>query len=144
VPSVITLVQGQLAAAKNDAERVLALERFLIRQLRRESGTDLLIRDMVGQIKSKHGNVRIAELARRSGLSQSALERRFRRIVGTSPRKLASIVRFRHAIQARAQASRLTDLAYVAGYWDQSHFIKDIVRLSGSAPRALFRQQSLC
>ena len=75
------------------------------------------------------------------GLSQSALERRFRGIVGISPKE----VRLRGAAATRsATADERCGLhcggAYDAGYFDQAHFIHDFRRATGSAPETFFRQ----
>jgi transcriptional regulator GlxA family with amidase domain len=90
------------------------------------------------------GANRIDELTRYIGLSQSALERRFRRIVGVSPKKFAFLVRLRNAVQLRVAGTNLTTVAHDAGYFDQSHFIKDFRRATtGSAPTAFFRQNQV-
>ena len=73
------------------------------------------------------------------GLSQSALERRFRREVGASPKKFAALVRLRHVVRLRRAGVSLTDIAHAAGYADQPHFIKDFKRFTGQAPESFFR-----
>jgi len=78
------------------------------------------------------------------GLSQSALERRFRRNVGTSPRRFASILRLKNAVRLRAVGHDFTSIAHSAGYSDQSHFTNDFKRVTGLAPSAFFQQSSLC
>jgi AraC-like DNA-binding protein len=72
------------------------------------------------------------------GLSQSALERRFRREVGASPKKCAALVRLRHVVRLRRAGVSLTDIAHAAGYADQPHFIKDFKRFTGQAPESFF------
>jgi AraC-like DNA-binding protein len=96
------------------------------------------------QIRKRHGAVRMEELARALDLSLSALERRFHKKLGTSPRKFASIVRMRHVLQLRRAGGSLTEIAHQAGYCDQSHFIKDFKSFTGLAPESFFRQTSFC
>jgi methylphosphotriester-DNA--protein-cysteine methyltransferase len=75
------------------------------------------------------------------GLSQSALERRFRGIVGISPKKFASVVRLRRrSATADERCGLHCGGAYDAGYFDQAHFIHDFRRATGSAPETFFRQ----
>ncbi len=136
-------LEQQLAAAIHSADAFLILERFFASELRARA-PDPLIAAAVTQIRESIGGLRIHALARSLGLSQSAFERRFRRTVGTSPRRFASIVRFRHILRTRAEAPSLTALAHAAGYSDQSHFIKDFKRFTGAAPESLFRQPSFC
>jgi AraC-like DNA-binding protein len=142
--SELERVEEQLAEASQHSERFFILEQFLLRELRHQLEPDPLVQFLVKQIKNKNGIVRIRDLVRNSGLSQSAVERRFWRIMGTTPRKFASIVRFRQVLQLHSQAGSLTELAYRAGYSDQSHFINDFRRFTAQPPRAFFRQQSFC
>lgn len=76
------------------------------------------------------------ELAQHIGLSQSALERRFRRTVGCSPKKFASVVRLRRAVELHSRGTNLTTVAQDAGYFDQSHFIRHFRDAVGVSPRA--------
>ena len=118
----------------------------MLGQLRSEA-LDPVATAAAPQVKERHGAVRMEELARGAGLSLSALERRFRKVVGASPRKFASIVRLRHVLQLRNGGGKLTEIAYQAGYSDQAHFIKDFRNFTGLAPKSFFqrfRQSSFC
>jgi AraC-like DNA-binding protein len=132
-------VQEQLMETGDLAGRTDLLERFLLAQLRTEA-PDLVTEAAVTGIQKQHGTLRIEKLAPAMGLSLSALERRFRRNVGTSPRRFASIVRMRHVLRLRRTGGNLTEIAYRAGYCDQPHFIKDFKNFTGSAPEIFFRQ----
>jgi AraC-like DNA-binding protein len=139
-------VHEQLVDARDHARRKEILERFLLGRLRSEA-PDSVATAAAARIKERHGAVRMEELARDAGLSLSALERRFRKMVGASPRKFASIVRLRHVLRLRNGAGTLTEIAYQAGYSDQAHFIKDFRNFTGLAPQSFFqrfRQSSFC
>jgi AraC-like DNA-binding protein len=129
----------QLAGAQNHVRRIELLEDFLLARVR-ISAPDPLVAAAVAWFEQGTGTKRIDELTRYIGLSQSALERRFRKVVGLSPKKFASLVRLRHAVQLRAGGADFTAVAHGAGYFDQSHFINDFRRATGSAPDAFFRQ----
>jgi AraC-like DNA-binding protein len=60
-----------------------------------------------------------------------------------SPKKFGSLVRLRHAVRLQATGLDLTTVAHTAGYFDQSHFIKDFRRATGSAPEAFFRETAV-
>lgn len=141
--SELDSITEQLSEAKQHADRIHLLERFLLGRLRNDA-PDHLTAAAAARIKEAAGCLRIKDLAHEIGLSQSALERRFRKSIGTSPRKFASIVRLRHVIQHRAQGGNLTEIAHRVGYSDQSHFIKDFKRFTGLAPGAFFQQSSFC
>ncbi len=127
----------QLAEAATDVARIARVEDFLLAQAG-DARPDPLVTAAVASIERAPARVRIETLARRIGLSQSALERRFRRIVGASPRKFASLVRLQHVLRLRDSGIDWTTIAHAAGYFDQSHFIKDFKRFTGLAPASFF------
>jgi AraC-like DNA-binding protein len=129
----------QLASARNHAVRIRLLEGFLLAHVA-DARPDPLVSAAVSWIERASPAGRIDVLARHIGLSQSALERRFRRVVGTTPRKFASIVRLQQVLHLRKAGHDLTSIAHIAGYFDQSHFIHDFRRLTGAAPEAYFAQ----
>ncbi len=135
--SQLSLVEEQLFASSNHIERVEVVERFLLDQLRNRT-PDVLVAAAVHSICATRGSLRIDRLARHLGLSQSALERRFRREVGASPKKFAALVRLRHVVRLRRAGLSLTGVAHAAGYADQPHFIKDFKRFTGHAPESFF------
>lgn len=126
-----------LNRAANPAERIRAVEDLLLAGID-GSEPDPLVTAAVKLIEQTRAMMRIDELVRRIGLSQSALERRFRRIVGVSPRKFASLVRLRNVVRLRERGVDLTTIAHEAGYSDQPHFIKDFRRFTGQAPGSFF------
>jgi methylphosphotriester-DNA--protein-cysteine methyltransferase len=89
-------------------------------------------------IHQNKGTIRITELMAQLHISQSPLEKRFRQAVGTSPKKYASIVRMKHALQQFDAATSLTALGYEAGFYDQAHFIKAFKTFTGDTPENFF------
>lgn len=134
-PAELEALHQRLAAAPDHEWRVRLLEDFLLARIRAPA-PDPLVAAAVAWLES--GGGRIEALARHVGLSQSALERRFRRVVGVSPKKFASLLRLGRALRLRAGGADLTAVAHGAGYFDQSHFIHDFRRATGSAPEAYF------
>jgi AraC-like DNA-binding protein len=130
-------LHGELAEARQHSRRIQLVENFLIARAP-DIRPDPIVREAVSWIEESRAMARIEELARLVGLSQSALERRFRRVVGASPKKFASIVRLRHVLHLHSKGADFTSIAHAAGYYDQSHFIKDFKRFSGLAPETYF------
>lgn len=130
-------LHARLVDASDHAQRMRLVESMLLAGLG-DARPDPQTAAAVAAIERAQGHLRIATLAHELGLSQSALERRFRRHVGASPRRFASLVRLRHVLRLRAAGADLTTLAHAAGYCDQSHFNKDFRRIAGAAPRAFF------
>ena len=140
-PTELNRIHEQLAEAGQHSSRIQLIENLLIERAP-DAGPDPIVRAAVSRIEEAQGMATIERLARRVGLSQSALERRFRRVVGASPKKFASIVRLRHVLHLRSKGDDFTSIAHAAGYYDQSHFIKDFKRFSGFAPESYFQRSS--
>jgi AraC-like DNA-binding protein len=98
--------------------------------------------DALQKINTSHGTVRINVLARELNISQDPFEKRFRRMVGTSPKQYSSIVRLKNVIASYRQNKNLTAAAYDAGYFDQAHFIKDFKSFTGQTPLNFFKSSS--
>lgn len=137
-PDELERLRDQLTGAPNHARRVRLLEDFLLARVR-VSAPDPLVSAAVAWLEHEAGVKRIDDLTRYIGLSQSALERRFRRVVGVSPKRFASVVRLQRAVKLRAGGADFATAAHGAGYVDQSHFIHDFRRATGRAPAEFFR-----
>lgn len=134
--SVIETVEEQLAEAGTDNQRIKIVEAFLLSQLQHREA-DLLVSQALSLIISSNGTLRINELAQRLYISQSPLEKRFRKTVGATPKKFSSIIRINSVISNNG-SNNLTELGYAAGYFDQSHFIKDFKTFTGETPEQFF------
>lgn len=135
--SELLILEEQLCEADSDARRINGLEEWLIGRIRQVAPDPLVLHALALIHKSK-GNIRIKELAAQLHISQSPLEKRFRQIVGASPKKFASIVRFKHTLQQYNPHNSLTDLGYEAGFYDQAHFIKEFSHFTGETPEDFF------
>ncbi len=84
------------------------------------------------------GDAAVAPWARRLGWSERHLHRRFVERTGLAPALHGRLLRFQGLIDAHAQAPQasLTELALVAGYFDQSHCIRDCRAFTGQSPGA--------
>ena len=130
-------VEDQLNEAPNHVRRLAVLEAFVLARVARAE-PDPLVQAAVDWIERAPLDARIAALTKHIGLSQSALERRFRRVVGATPRKFASFVRLQRVLRLHQPGTTLATLAVAAGYFDQSHFIHEFRRFSGVTPSAYF------
>lgn len=126
----------RLRAAGSRAGQVCVLE-SLFGGLLRHRTPDALLVAATEWIDGAVGG-RIDDLVKHIGLSQSALERRFRRRIGVTPKRFAMLARFRRAVRLRGSGLDLTAVAHAAGYADQAHFTHDCRRITGSAPSRFF------
>jgi len=131
-------ISEQLSMAGNDFERIRIIEQLLINDLHQRS-EDLLVKKALLYIHHSKGTIRISELAKKLHTSQSPLEKRFRRIVGSSPKKFASIVRVKNVLSALDQnAEDFT--VFEAGYYDQAHFIKEFKTFTSVTPEQYIKE----
>lgn len=132
-----------LASAARD-ERVAVVERTLLERIaakgrRGNLPAELPARAVALFLRSR-GAVNVRDAAAALGVNERALQRAFDESVGISPKGLARVLRFRHAVRAieRTVAAggqpSWTSLAYDAGYADQPHFIREFKSLAGVTP----------
>jgi AraC-like DNA-binding protein len=129
----IAEVEDRLAIANTDKLRIKIVEQFLVSQLK-DIQTDKLIVEAVKLIYRSKGTVRIKELNEKLFISQSPFEKRFRKVVGTTAKKFASIVRFNSVLDNLSETKTLTEICYENNFFDQAHFIKDFKQFTGDTP----------
>lgn len=134
----ITEVEEKLAIFTTDKQRIKIVEQFLLAQLK-DIETDKLIVEAVKLIYQTNGSIRIKELNEKLFISQSPFEKRFRKVVGTTPKKFASIVRFNTVLDNLNNTKLLTDICYENNFFDQAHFIKDFKQFTGDTPEQFKR-----
>lgn len=129
----IVEVEDKLSEVVNDLDRISIIEQFLISQLKIDT-TDQLIVEAVKLIYQSKGTIRIRELNEKLFISQSPFEKRFRKVVGTTAKKFASIVRFNSVLDNMNETKTLSDICYENNFFDQAHFIKDFKQFTGDTP----------
>jgi len=131
-------VEEKLAFPITELQRIGIVEQFLLSQLRYIQ-TDKLIAEAVKLIYQSKGAIRIKELNEKLFISQSPFEKRFRKIVGTTPKKFTSIVRFNAVLDNLNEAKSLIEICYENNFFDQAHFIKDFKQFTGDTPEKFKR-----
>lgn len=101
---------------------------------------DGIVRGAVARLEADP-QAAIEDLCAEASIGRRQLERRFADTVGIGPALLGSILRFRRAFDLleRDAARAWTDAAIAAGYYDQSHFIREFHRFVGCRPGEFFR-----
>ncbi|RRB07021.1 helix-turn-helix domain-containing protein [Larkinella rosea] len=131
-------IEDKLGSATTDQERIRLVELFLLSQLK-DSKTDKLIIEAVRLIYQAKGAIRIRALNQRLMISQSPFEKRFRKLVGTTPKKFASIVRFNTVLSQLNGSRSLMDICFENNFFDQAHFSKDFKAYTGESPETFRR-----
>ena len=126
-------VEEKLEVASTDKQRIKIVEQFLISQFK-DIQADKLIIEAFKLIYQTKGSIRVKELNEKLFISQSPFEKRFRKIVGTTPKKFASIIRFNTVLDNLNETKSLSDICYENNFFDQAHFIKDFKHFTGETP----------
>jgi hypothetical protein len=118
------------------AARVSLFETFLLQRFTAPHTSHQLIFNLADGIKNDTGGSPFRQL-KQLPLSERQIERNFKRYIGICISRFLRVSRFERAKQliASEPSRRLTDIAHLAGYFDQSHFISDFKRLTGVSPK---------
>ncbi|MBI1852112.1 MAG: AraC family transcriptional regulator [Planctomycetes bacterium] len=129
-------IDADLAEAPSIAARVSLLDRFLSVRLRGVSARDRLVARAIDAVQSSRGLLSVDGLAASTGLGGRQLERLFAVGVGIGPKAFCRVARFRNAISILTHRPSVgwTTLACDAGYFDQSHLIREFKQFAGVAP----------
>jgi AraC-like DNA-binding protein len=134
----VSETEEKLASATTCRQRIHIVEEFLLSQLK-DIKNDKLIVEAVKLIYESKGTIKMSDLNKKLFISQSPFEKRFRRLVGTTPKKFASIIRFNCVLNDLSRIKSLTDICYENNFFDQAHFIKDFKQYTGDTPEIFKR-----
>ena len=130
--------EDRIASAKDHKQRIDIIDQFLLKRLQ-PARYDPLVSYATRIIRSQDGDLRIKILSQELGISQSRLEKRFRRVVGCSPKKYSTIVRLRSVAASLTSNSTLTQVSLDSGHYDQAHFNKAFKSFTGMTPKDYLR-----
>ena len=89
--------------------------------------------EYISEHYSEH--IEISELARRSSLSVSQFERRFRKVFEQTPARFLIRYRLTRASQALVNSeATISEIAHNVGFYDHSHFSREFKKLFGMSP----------
>jgi AraC-like DNA-binding protein len=138
----LSSLESMLSETGSFEERVRLAEEFLIAQLKRyhKLYSFRRISASINLINVTGGKASIENLAAECCLSRKQFERSFLEFVGDSPKNFLRTVRFQHSLHLRNTNNELSmgDLAFLCGYFDQSHMINEYKKISGLTPGQYF------
>lgn len=136
-------LEQQLSSAAQPRWGTIA-EQFLLRKLvaSKTAQTGELAAGIARSLCSRN-SLPVAELARRYGRTTRQVERIFEGQVGLNPKLFARVARLRSALalSASKEVPDWSGIAIDAGYFDQSHMIRDFRSLTGETPAGFKRLQ---
>jgi len=130
-------LQEKLVKCNNFEHQVQLFNHICHKSLIQKKEAPELCKILIHILLSQQGNIRISELAEKTGYSTRLIDRVFKDYYGISPKKFSLILKNQHALWrlTRYQYKRLTDLALDLGYTDQSHFLKEFKRHNILGPK---------
>lgn len=140
--SVMTLA-NTVATIEDEGEVARLLDAWIAERPLPARSVDEVVRAAVAAIVATEGKRAIAEIAADVGVSARVLQRRFVASVGISPKAFAVLRRGRSALKrvatdgSDAKSGSWSEVALSSGFADQSHFTREVARLTRFAPTAL-------
>jgi len=130
----------KIEASRSVRERINLIEKAFISRLDQRLEDNERIDAVVRMIVERDGLISIDRLQKNLGISDRHLERKFKSLVGISPKFFCRILRFQKVFQEVALHRKLgwSFIASECGYYDQAHFIRDFKEFSGQNPSAFF------
>lgn len=93
-------------------------------------------------ILDSKGAVSISEIEKSCFVTERWLQRMFQKYVGLSPKFYSRIIRFNFIFQLMQEGNfSWLDITHRAGYFDQSHFIRDFKAFTGEDPSCYFFEE---
>jgi|ERR1044071_3860547 AraC-like DNA-binding protein len=137
------LLIEQINNTQSISTKLDILQQYLIGQLSIQN-EDLIFEHCIDKIVKSNGAVTVKELEDETGYSSRWLNMKFGDKLGTSPKNLASIIRFKHYYQSFISDNEQSFFRedFYRLYYDQSHFIKDFKRFTGFSPTKLEKREN--
>jgi AraC-like DNA-binding protein len=121
------VIRLDLDAADSTRRRIEIIEGLI------DDDVSPIVQQAIAIIRRSRGNARIRDVASTVGTTDRTLERLFDAYVGMTPKMFSRLMRFRSYIES-------PDLD--AGYFDDSHRIRDFHQFSGTTPGELARERN--
>lgn len=100
--------------------------------------TDERKHQLFGLIYESKGEMSVDELSKKINWSSRQINRYFTQYLGLSLKTYSTILRFRASLEHIAQGKLFPELNYT----DQNHFIKEVKKFSGVAPKELSKNKN--
>jgi len=138
------IILDRMVKSSTPYEMKAELENFLIGFVDKNP-IDSFLQSMNRYIKQNIGVLSVGTLAEKFHITPRTLQRRFKDEFGICPKNYLQLVRINTAVAMLSSGNyeSLTDLAYYSGYYDQSHFIRDVRKSCGTQPGMMEKNKSL-
>jgi AraC-like DNA-binding protein len=102
-----------------------------------------IVDNVITDVKRNDFFDNIEDVASRYGVSSRYLQKLFLEFTGLTPKLYHKITRFQKSLLLAGNSNEsLTSIAYLSGYFDQSHFVRDFKTFTGVPPSAFNTRES--
>lgn len=134
----ITRLGKSILGNKNHEQKVAVIETFLSSIEKNEYMGDV-VDEAINIMVEHNGMLTISDVLQKLDVGERKLERLFQKYVGISPKFYSRIIRFNYIFSiVQEQSMSWSELALNAGFYDQSHFIKNFQEFTGEDPTEYF------
>lgn len=117
----------------SDEERIEYLKRYLLEKI--DGQKDFLFMKLVEDLYNNPSEQSVDLIAKKFGYNERHLYRLFKINYGVSPKILLNILRLHLCLNLMLEKNmNLIEIANICGFYDQSHFIKEIKKYTGISP----------
>lgn len=137
------IISEKLREAPDVLARLNILENELLAILLKGCQIPENFRQIFNILKQNENPLRLSEFCEQNNIGIRKLERMYNKYVGVSAHTFSTLNRFHGSLNQllHNDYSKLSDLAFDHGYFDQMHFIRDFKRFAGTTPKSFINQK---
>jgi len=136
-------IKERLKGINSVEARLKLLETKLILLLKNDMYIPEKFRQLFHELQCNHNTLKISEFCKHNNIGIRKLERMYNKYVGMSANTYTTLNRFHKSTNQilHTNYSKLSDLAYDNGFFDQTHFTKEFKRFTGNTPKNFVQQR---
>lgn len=134
---ILSVGDNKFGAERCDKEILLAVENYLEKNFSTENYKKTsLLREFYQYFRWEHQAASIEEFCEEFGTNYTSLNRQFSKVIGLSAKRFERLIKFRKALCDLTDTNdTFTNIGLDAGYFDQSHFIREFKFFMNYSPK---------
>ncbi|MEQ7049960.1 helix-turn-helix domain-containing protein [Paenibacillaceae sp. P-4] len=122
----------EMRGCKDVEKQITAINHYLLHRLTLNKKDTSRIEQMLMHVEREYNNLNIVRMAKCFEISESTLERSFKKQIGLTPKAYGDIIKFRKLVEDEGLRKDIQ-----IGYYDQSHLIKTSKKFTGKTVKEL-------
>jgi len=137
--------QESLYKKEDPQSIIMALNAYFFQLISKKRNQDSWLIQAQQYMLQNKGALSLKELEHFTGYSERHIERKFEDHIGISPKKYNTILRLHHFLSLmknNTDYQTMTGISYEAGYFDQSHLIREFKNTIGLTPNQYLKTEN--